>query len=110
MRGIGLKKTADFEIKSKKQLIDREETDLTIERQCDLLTPPRSTFYYHSCSDNVANLLVMRQIDEIFTEYPVYGTRRIQVELKRRGYNVGRDLIGTLMKRMGLEATYTALS
>lgn len=48
----------------------------------------------------------MRQIDEIFTEHPVYGTRRIQVELKRRGYNVGRDLIGTLMKRMGLEATY----
>lgn len=48
----------------------------------------------------------MREIDEIFTQHPVYGTRRIQVMLRQRGYSVGRDLIGTLMRKMGIEATY----
>jgi putative transposase len=100
------KKTTDLDIEIKKQLINREDETLTIGRQCDLLALPRSTFYYHPCLDSSHNLLIMREIDEIFTEHPVYGTRRIHVALKQRGHNVGRDLIRSLMKKMGIEATY----
>jgi putative transposase len=49
----------------------------------------------------------MRLLDEIYTEHPYYGTRRMVVALKHRGYeDVGRDLVRTLMQRMGLEAVY----
>jgi putative transposase len=49
----------------------------------------------------------MRLLDEIYTEHPYYGTRRMAVALKHRGHeDVGRDLIRTLMRRMGLEAVY----
>ena len=100
------KKTADLDIEVKRQWIDREHKNLTIERQCNLLEMPRSTFYYQPCRESSRNLLIMREIDEIFTERPEYGTRRIEVILKQRGYDVGRGLIRTLMKKMGIEAIY----
>ncbi len=48
----------------------------------------------------------MKEIDRVYTEHPYYGKRRISVELKKRGYEVGVDLARTLMKRMGIEAIY----
>lgn len=49
----------------------------------------------------------MRLLDEIYTEHPYYGTRRMAITLELKGYmDVGRDLIRSLMRRMGLEAIY----
>lgn len=48
----------------------------------------------------------MRAIDEIYTEHPYYGTRKLAIELKKQGYGVGRDLVRTLMRKMGIEAIY----
>jgi len=49
---------------------------------------------------------MMKEIDLIYTEHPYYGKRRISVELKKKGHQVGVDLARTLMKRMGIEAIY----
>lgn len=48
----------------------------------------------------------MREVDQIFTERPYYGKRRINEELKARGYPVGVDLTKSLMRKMGIEAVY----
>ena len=48
----------------------------------------------------------MREIDELYTEHPYYGTRRMSVELKKMGLSVGRDLARSLMRKMGIEAIY----
>ena len=48
----------------------------------------------------------MREIDRIFMACPFYGKRRISAVLKSKGHEVGVDLAGTLMKRMGIEAIY----
>lgn len=100
------KKTSELDLATKKSLIDRELKELTISRQCDLLELSRSTLYYQPCQDNLRNMALMRAIDEIYTENPVYGTRRIQFELRRLGYEMGRALIATLMKKMSIEAIY----
>lgn len=100
------KKTSALDIDIKRSLIDREPEWLTITQQCDLLGLPRSTFYYQPCQENVNHMAIMRAIDEIYTEHPVYGTRRISFELKRLGFDVGRALISTLMRKMGIEAIY----
>jgi len=48
----------------------------------------------------------MRLMDEIYTQNPEYGSRRIRFELNTIGHPVGRDLVRTLMRRMGIEAVY----
>jgi putative transposase len=47
-----------------------------------------------------------KEIDEIFTANPCYGSRRIVAALKRRGYMVGRTRVRRLMKRMAIEAIF----
>ncbi len=49
----------------------------------------------------------MNAIDEIFTQYPFYGHRRIKPELKEEyGFNIGKKKIISLMREMGLNAIY----
>ena len=48
----------------------------------------------------------MHLIDEIYTKNPEYGSRRIKFELQRQKFPVGRDLVRSLMRRMGIEAVY----
>jgi putative transposase len=49
----------------------------------------------------------MNAIDEVYTDYPFYGSRRVQVELLREhGIDIGRDRVRHLMQRLGLQAIY----
>ena len=52
------------------------------------------------------DLDLMRLIDEQFTQTPFYGTRRLCVSLKEKGYIVNRKKMRRLMQEMGLEAIY----
>ena len=80
------------------------DPDFSIEKQCDLLELPRSTFYYIAQPESTYNLAVMREIDRIYTERPEYGKRRMSVMLKKAGMEIGVDMARALMKKMGLEA------
>ena len=42
------------------------------------------------------------RIDEIYTERPYYGSRRITVTLKREGWDVGRKRIQRALREMGI--------
>lgn len=48
----------------------------------------------------------MSLIDEIFTEHPYYGKRRICHGLRQRGEEVNIKRVSRLMRQMGLEAIY----
>ncbi len=48
----------------------------------------------------------MRRLDELHLEFPYAGARMLVRLLKREGVRVGRKYVGTLMKRMGIEALY----
>jgi putative transposase len=45
---------------------------------------------------------LLNRLDRIFTEHPVYGSRRLQVALAREGICVGRRRIRRLMRKLGL--------
>jgi putative transposase len=47
---------------------------------------------------------LLRRLDELFTENPMYGSRRLQAMLKREGVQVGRRRIRRLMTKLGLWA------
>jgi putative transposase len=55
---------------------------------------------------SAADLTLMRRIDELHLEYPFAGSRMLRDFLNREGVKVGRRHVGTLMKRMGIEAIY----
>jgi putative transposase len=70
-----------------------------------LLDISRSSVYYRPLV-NPRNLALMRLIDEIYTEHPFYGARKIRHILREKGYRVGRRRVRRLMRLMGLEAVY----
>ncbi len=74
---------------------------------CDVLQIPRSTYYYESkvrkAEDDITNDVI-----EIFHQNrKVYGTRKIKVELQKRGLIASRRRIGRVMKEQGLVSVYT---
>jgi putative transposase len=80
------------------------EAGLSESRQCTLLGIARSSFYYRPRPEAAEELELLKRLDRIFTEHPVYGSRRLQVALLREGVLVGRRRIRRLMKKLGLWA------
>jgi len=66
----------------------------------------RSSVYYRPKPVNTSDLVLMRRMDELHLEHPFMGARMLQDQLNRSGFAVGRKHVGTLMKRMGVEALY----
>ena len=75
-------------------------------RQCELLDLCRSSFYYQPRPVSAADLALMRRLDELHLNYPFLGARRLARMLRREGFAVGREHVGTLMRLMGIEAIY----
>ncbi len=97
----------------RKAMIARERPELSLSRQCRLLTISRSAFYYaprHGANggESPSSLALMRRIDELFLKYPFYGSRQMARQLRREGLRVGRHRVRRLMRLMGLEAIYQA--
>jgi len=84
-------------------MIDRAHR-LPVTRQAALLGLARSSVYYRPVDTGEAELKLMAAIDEIHTELPFYGIRRIRNELRDRGFVVGRGHVATLMRTMGITA------
>jgi putative transposase len=80
------------------------EAGLSVSRQCVLLGVVRSSFYYRPRPECAAELDLLKRLDRIFTDHPIYGSRRLQVALLREGVSVGRRRIRRLMRKLGLWA------
>ena len=92
----------------RKAMIRRDHPDLSLSRQCRLLTISRSSFYYAPKGESPKNLALMRRIDEVFLKYPFYGSRQMARQLRREGVRVGRHRVRRLMRLMGVTAIYQA--
>jgi putative transposase len=86
-------------------MIDRTH-NLPVARQCQILSLARSTAYYQPQEISEADLVLMRRIDDLHLEYPFAGSRMLRDILRREGYSIGRKHVGTLMKKVGIEALY----
>ena len=84
-------------------MIDRDHK-LPIARQAKLLKLSRGSVYYLPKPVSQADLALMRRIDELHLKHPFMGTRMLRDQLALEGTHAGRRHIGTLMRRMGIEA------
>jgi putative transposase len=92
----------------RKAMVVRGLPDLSLSRQCEVLSISRSSLYYAAKGESAENLVLMRRIDELFLKYPFYGSRQMTRQLRRDGLAVGRHRVRRLMRTMGLEAIYRA--
>jgi putative transposase len=84
--------------------LDRSHPDLSIRRQCRLLSLARSGVYLKPRPANDNDLEAMRRIDALFTERPFFGARRIAKTLSEEGFPIDRKRVRRLMRKMGIEA------
>ena len=87
-------------------MVSAKEKSLSLRNQCELMGLNRSSLYYKSVPISAEDQGMMNCMDEIFTMYPFYGSRRLRVSLQLEGFEIGRDHTRTLMRRLGLEAIY----
>ena len=80
------------------------EAGLSVSRQCALLGVTRSSFYYRSRPESGEELELLKRLDRIFTDNPIYGSRRLQVALLREGVSAGRRRVRRVMRKLGLWA------
>lgn len=62
------------------------EAGLSVSRQCTLFGVARSSFYYRPRPGSAEELELLQRLDRIFTNHPVYGSRRLRVALLREGF------------------------
>jgi putative transposase len=86
-------------------MIDRDH-GLPLRRQAAVLQLSRSTLYYEPRPVPVADLAVMRRVDELHLDYPFAGSRMMRDLLRGEGMAIGRERVVTMMRRMGIEALY----
>jgi putative transposase len=61
--------------------IEREKSELPLTLQADLLGISRSSLYYQPRPPSAEEITIKHRIDELYTEYPFYGSRRMVAQL-----------------------------
>jgi putative transposase len=80
--------------------------DLSVRRQCRLLSLARSNLYYQPKGESAENLWFMGIIDKQFLETPWYGSRQMARYMQRQGHKCGRHRVRRLMRLMRLVPIY----
>lgn len=103
----GLKKNQSLSLNDARRCIEPLNPAISIARQCELIGLSRSSFYYQP-NDKIdeTNLRIMRKLDELYTEHPYYGVRRMTACLRREDEDVNVKRVRRLLRLMGLEAIY----
>ena len=87
-------------------MIRKENTKLSLTRQCKLLKISRSSTYYTPVGVEAETLKLMHEIDRVFTRYPFFGSRQIAAYLPQSGFSAGRHRVRRLMNIMGLQTIH----
>ena len=94
--------------KERKSLID-PKLKTSLNTQCRLLGVSKSSFYYTPIKpfSTPQDIGVLDAINNIYSDFPSYGCRRMTKQLQKNGHNVGKKFVKKAMNYMGIEALYT---
>ena len=93
--------------KTRKTFVDTK-LKISLNKQCKLLHIAKSTLYYEPVKkfSSDEDIKFLNKLNEIHSEFPYYGTRRLVTALENEGINVGRKLLKTAMEYIGIKALY----
>lgn len=101
------KKLKSLGFEQKKQLVKFEldkDSLLSVSKRCELLGFNRSSYYYQESEGPADKPALLRAIDDIYSETPFYGYRKIYQQLLEDGYDIGINRVNSYMKELGLKA------
>ena len=80
--------------KERKSLLDTK-LDLSLNKQCKLLNINKSSLYYAPIKpfSTGKEIKLLDAINNIYSDFPYYGYRRITKQLQKDGYNVGKKIV-----------------
>src|SRR6478672_1381127 len=87
-------------------LIDRDDPELSVTRQCGLMTVSRCSVYRPPAPVSDEDPAIMALIDRQYLARPYYGSRRMAAWLATQGHRVNRKRVQRLMRLIGLVAVY----
>lgn len=99
-----------MDLETRKNMIDNNSNNLSIARQCDMVSVNKSTYYYKQRALTAQDLEIMKVIDEIYTEHPYFGARRMSKQLEPYGIIVGRKSVSRYYRLMAIEAVYPKMN
>ena len=93
--------------KERKELLDTK-LNISVNKQCKLLGISKSSLYYQPIKPfgTDSKIKLLDAINNIYSDFPSYGYRRITKQLQKDGYNVGKKIVKKAMRYMGIEALY----
>jgi len=93
--------------KERKSLLDTK-LNMSLNKQCKLLKINKSSLYYEPKKpfSTSKEMNFLNAINNIYSDFPSYGYRRITKQLQRDGYKVGKKLVKKAMRYMGIKALY----
>jgi putative transposase len=85
-------------------LIDWQASELPLKTQAELLSLNRSGLYYQPVAPSAEEIAFKHRIDEIYTEHPFFGSRRITavLRLERPNEPINRKAVQRHMREMGI--------
>jgi putative transposase len=87
-------------------MVEREGGELSLSVQAQMLGISRSSLYYHPVAPSPEEVAIKHRIDEFYTEYPFYGSRRMAAAMRREGVVISRKAVRRHMRQMGIEAIH----
>jgi putative transposase len=86
-----------------KQAIVESKLNISISRQCSLLSLNRSNIYYTPIV-NINEIAIKTHIQNVFEEIPIYGYLKVHQQLLEDGFNVSVNTVQKYRKELGLRA------
>jgi len=83
-------------------MVEPENKKVPLRTQARILSLNRSSIYYKPTEPSDAEVKLKHRIDEIYTDHPVYGSRRITHELRFEGWNINRKHVQRCMREMDI--------
>jgi len=90
----------------KRKLVDRTDNQLSIRRQCQLLSLNRGSLYYSPVGESKENLEMMKLMDAHILEEPTAGVMTMQDMLEEKGYKAGYERVRRLMRKAAIMPIY----
>jgi putative transposase len=100
------KKALNLTTEQKRKLMEWNNTQISLCRQCKLLSLSKGALYYEPAKLDQFSLSIMGFIDLQHIKTPFFGSRKMVAALERCGYIVNRKRVQRLMKLMGISAIY----
>lgn len=87
-------------------MVEANHQDIPVSKQLEILSIPRSSFYYVPKGESEENLEILRILDKQYFETPFYGVLRLTALLVGLGYKINSKRVRRLMKLLDWQTIY----